>query len=84
VPLILVGGMRSFDVAEGLLKKGVADFISLSRPLIREPDLIRRWKSGDYRRAECESDNLCFGPILKGEGVYCVPARQAGLLGSKT
>jgi 2,4-dienoyl-CoA reductase-like NADH-dependent reductase (Old Yellow Enzyme family) len=84
VPLILVGGIRSFEVAERLLKEDVADFISLSRPLIREPGLIRRWKSGDCRRAACESDNLCFGPILKGEGVYCVPAQQARSSGSRT
>jgi 2,4-dienoyl-CoA reductase-like NADH-dependent reductase (Old Yellow Enzyme family) len=83
LPLILVGGIRSLEVAEALLKNGVADYVSMSRPLIREPGLIRRWRSGDCRRAECESDNLCFGPILKGEGVYCVPARQAGSSGSK-
>ncbi len=76
VPLILVGGIRSFEVAEDLLKQGVTDYISLSRPFIREPDLIQRWKAGDRRRAACESDNLCFGPILKGDGIYCVPARQ--------
>ncbi|MBT8370075.1 MAG: NADH:flavin oxidoreductase, partial [Deltaproteobacteria bacterium] len=37
VPLILVGGNRSFQVAERLINQGVADFISMSRPLIREP-----------------------------------------------
>jgi hypothetical protein len=30
----------------------------MSRPLIREPDLINRWKAGDHRKAECNSDNL--------------------------
>jgi 2,4-dienoyl-CoA reductase-like NADH-dependent reductase (Old Yellow Enzyme family) len=72
VPLILVGGNRSFQVAEQLVTGGIADFISMSRPLIREPDLINRWKSGDLRRSACDSDNLCFGPAVKGEGIYCV------------
>jgi 2,4-dienoyl-CoA reductase-like NADH-dependent reductase (Old Yellow Enzyme family) len=72
VPLMLVGGIRSFAVAEKLVVDGLADYISLSRPLIREPALINRWKSGDLRKATCISDNACFGPTLKGEGLYCI------------
>lgn len=72
IPLILVGGIRSFDVAEGLVRDGVADFISMSRPFIREPGLVNRWKSGDRRRAACVSDNRCFGPPMRGTGFYCV------------
>ena len=72
IPLILVGGIRSFEVAERLVESKVADYISMSRPFIREPDLINRWKAGDRRKAECESDNLCFKPGLEGEGIYCV------------
>jgi 2,4-dienoyl-CoA reductase-like NADH-dependent reductase (Old Yellow Enzyme family) len=72
VPLILVGGIRSFSVAEELIHDGVADFVSLSRPLIREPGLVARWKSGDTAKSECGSCNLCFKPILEGKGVYCV------------
>ena len=72
VPLILVGGNRSFQVAERLIDEGVADYISMSRPLIREPDLINRWKSGDLSRATCLSDNMCYEPARKGVGIYCV------------
>ena len=72
VPLILVGGNRSFQVAEHLVNEGVTDYISLCRPLIREPDLIKRWKSGDLSKATCLSDNMCFEPARKGEGIYCL------------
>jgi 2,4-dienoyl-CoA reductase-like NADH-dependent reductase (Old Yellow Enzyme family) len=72
VPLILVGGMRSFEVAERLVEEGVADYISMSRPFIREPALVNRWKAGDHGRATCKSDNLCFGPGVQGKGIYCV------------
>ena len=72
VPLILVGGNRSFQVAERLIDEGVADYISMSRPFIREPDLINRWKSGDLSRATCLSDNMCYGPARIGDGIYCV------------
>jgi 2,4-dienoyl-CoA reductase-like NADH-dependent reductase (Old Yellow Enzyme family) len=76
VPLMLVGGNRSFPVAERLVNEGVTDYISMSRPLIREPDLINRWKAGDRRKAACKSDNLCFGPARKGEGIYCVTQKR--------
>jgi len=72
LPLILVGGIRSFEVADDLVRKGVADYISMSRPFIREPGLVRRWQEGDRRQATCVSDNRCFKPALLGTGVYCV------------
>ena len=72
VPLILVGGIRSFSVAERLVDDGGTDFVSLCRPLIREPRLVARWKSGDTAKSECGSCNLCFKPIREGNGMYCV------------
>jgi 2,4-dienoyl-CoA reductase-like NADH-dependent reductase (Old Yellow Enzyme family) len=76
VPLILVGGIRSFRVAEKLISEGFADYISMSRPFIREPYLVRRWASGDLRRAKCISDNKCYRTALSGEGLYCVVERS--------
>jgi 2,4-dienoyl-CoA reductase-like NADH-dependent reductase (Old Yellow Enzyme family) len=72
VPLILVGGIRSYEVVKELVEKELADYISLSRPLIREPDLIKRWQSGNTERATCISCNQCFVPIRAGKGMYCV------------
>ncbi len=72
VPLILVGGIRSPDVAEQLVSAGIADYVALSRPLICEPDLPRRWREGDARPSACLSDNRCFGPAVAGEGLRCV------------
>jgi len=72
VPLMLVGGIRSYTVAEQLVDDGMADFISLCRPLIREPHLIRRWQSGDTSRAKCISCNQCFKPARTARGIYCV------------
>jgi 2,4-dienoyl-CoA reductase-like NADH-dependent reductase (Old Yellow Enzyme family) len=72
VPLILVGGIRSPETAERLLEEGVADGFALSRPLIREPGLVKRWQSGDRSPARCLSDNLCFRPGMMGKGIYCV------------
>lgn len=71
IPLILLGGIRSFELAEKLVREGTADFISISRPFIREPGLINRWKSGDLARARCTSDQKCILGGREGKGVYC-------------
>jgi len=72
IPIMLVGGVRSLEVAEELLESGVADLIALSRPLICEPGLLKRWREGDRRPSRCLSCNACFGPALEGHGFYCV------------
>jgi 2,4-dienoyl-CoA reductase-like NADH-dependent reductase (Old Yellow Enzyme family) len=84
-PLMLVGGIRTFETAERLVNEGVTDYIALCRPLIREPDLIARWKSGDRRPALCLSDGGCFKPALEGRGVSCVvEARERAWKGSSS
>ncbi len=72
LPLILVGGIRSLATAETLLAEGVCDCVAMSRPLIREPDLVARWRSGDASDAACVSCDGCFGPGMQGLGVQCV------------
>lgn len=72
IPLVLVGGIKSFETAYQIIEDGIADCISMSRCLLREPDLVSRWQNGDLRTAECKSDNLCFTPGFEGKGVYCV------------
>jgi 2,4-dienoyl-CoA reductase-like NADH-dependent reductase (Old Yellow Enzyme family) len=76
VPLILVGGIRSFHLADRLVNGGYADYISMSRPFIREPGLIKRWESGDFQKAKCVSDNQCRGPVLAGEALHCVVEKR--------
>ena len=84
-PVIVVGGLRSYDVAAGVIRRGEADYIALARPLIWEPDLPRRWSEGDESRARCISCNGCFKPGLKEGGIHCVvdaierEAREASL-----
>jgi 2,4-dienoyl-CoA reductase-like NADH-dependent reductase (Old Yellow Enzyme family) len=71
-PVLTVGGIRSIEVAEEILRKEEAEYISLSRPFIREPGLAMRWQSGDRTPAACISCNGCFKPGLKEGGIYCV------------
>lgn len=70
-PVILVGGVRSVEVIEGLYTEGTAQFFSMSRPFISEPDLIKRWSSGDKRKARCASCNKCFATASRAKRIYC-------------
>jgi 2,4-dienoyl-CoA reductase-like NADH-dependent reductase (Old Yellow Enzyme family) len=75
-PLMVVGGFRSFDVAQRAVSADGMDYISMARPLIREPGLPKRWLSGDHGPARCISCNQCFIPGLKEGGIYCVTERK--------
>ena len=71
VPLILIGGIRSLDVIEEILAEGSADFVSLSRPLIREPDLPNKWLTGRGKNTcECISCNGCYASVMMNR-VHC-------------
>jgi 2,4-dienoyl-CoA reductase-like NADH-dependent reductase (Old Yellow Enzyme family) len=64
--VILVGGLRSVEVMERAITDGVADFVSLARPLIREPDLVAEIEQGRRGEFACTSCNIC----LMHEGVH--------------
>ena len=76
VPLILVGGIRSFQVAADIVDKGDADYISMSRPFVREPELVNRWKAGDLSKSSCISCNQCLVPGIAGQPIYCVADKK--------
>jgi len=70
LPIALVGGFRSLQVMEDVLEAGDADFISMCRPLICEPDLPKRLRQGLQERSSCISGNRCW-PERPGEGIGC-------------
>jgi 2,4-dienoyl-CoA reductase-like NADH-dependent reductase (Old Yellow Enzyme family) len=81
-PLAVVGGMRSLPVMERAVESGATNCIAICRPLIREPDLIKRWKEGDTRPAGCLSCRGCMktNKDLKSE----IRCRQLGKAEGKT
>ena len=79
LPIILVNGLRSAAAMREVVESGAADFVSLCRPLIVEPDLPRRIRLGETTVAKCRSCRRCW-PERMGEGARC---RNAALVGSR-
>jgi 2,4-dienoyl-CoA reductase-like NADH-dependent reductase (Old Yellow Enzyme family) len=59
IPVIVVGGFRTGQEIFSTIKKGYADFISLCRPFICEPDFANKlYADGNYV-SKCISCNTC-------------------------
>jgi 2,4-dienoyl-CoA reductase-like NADH-dependent reductase (Old Yellow Enzyme family) len=75
-PVMGVGGFRSYEVCEKAIQEDGIDYITMSRPFIREPDLVSRWKRGDTAKARCISCNRCFKAAAEEGGIYCVAEKE--------
>ncbi|HIJ60509.1 MAG TPA: NADH:flavin oxidoreductase [Nitrospirae bacterium] len=75
IPIILVGGIKSKNVAEKMITDGYADAVSMSRALIREPNLPNKFMEGK-EKADCISCNGCTR-FLKLDYVRCVEKELA-------
>ena len=70
LPILLVGGFRSRPMMDEVLDAGDADFISLARPLLCEPDLPNRMRLRGQEESACISANYCW-PEKPGDGIAC-------------
>jgi len=70
LPLALVGGFRTKNVMEAVLTSGDADFISMCRPLISEPNFPKLLKAGVKDKSRCISSNNCWAEDA-GVGIAC-------------
>lgn len=85
VPVMLAGGLRSFELMEEIVQTGDADFVALSRPLIREPGLINEWENGGRKKSSCISCNKCIGCLLEAQMVECRgPKKEDKKIGTTT
>jgi len=71
VPVFGLGGFRTLRAMERCVAEGRADLISLSRPLVRDPFLIRKFRTGEVGRSACISCNKCLNP----RGISCSELR---------
>jgi len=67
IPVFGLGGIRTLAVAERIVRDGLVDLVSLSRPLIRDPFLVKHFREGRETKSACISCNKCFHP----RGIRC-------------
>ncbi len=70
IPVIVVGGIHKTDDMEKILAESKADFISMCRPFICEPDLAKKLKNGQ-KSAKCIMCNYC-GLVIEKEPTKCL------------
>ncbi len=72
VPVIAVGRIHDPVRAERILAGGRADFIAMGRPLLADPDLPRKLRSGQARRVRrCISCENCIDAMEQRLSVDC-------------
>jgi len=72
-PVITAGKIWDPALAEEILRSEKADLIALSRPLLADPDLPRKWKEGRLDEVRpCIADNKgCLGRLYQNLEVRC-------------
>jgi len=73
IPILGLGGIRTFSVMEKMVEEGKVDFISMSRPFIRDPFLVKKFRTGEIDQSECISCNSCMNP----RGISCPHVKES-------
>lgn len=71
IPLFVVGGFRKVAQMEETLEKQYADCISMSRPFIREPFIVKKIREGKTEAVACVSCNRCLAAVVNNIPVRC-------------
>lgn len=71
MPLMVVGGLRQVARMDEVVKKGWADFISMSRPFVKQPNIVNRIKKGKADSVSCSSCNRCFAAVANSMPLQC-------------
>ena len=70
VPVILVGGMRRLADMEKILSDGMADAVSMCRPFIMDPYLVKKFREGVTDYSACTSCNGCL-QSMRQRNMHC-------------
>ncbi|MGS0729513.1 NADH:flavin oxidoreductase, partial [Shewanella sp. 0m-11] len=68
VPIITVGGLADICAIEEIAASTNIQFFALSRPLLAEPHLLKRWSEGSTAEVDCERCSKC----RTKRGNFCV------------
>lgn len=72
IPVFGLGGFRTFSFMEQAVSSNRVDLISLSRPFIQDPYIVKKFRAGEIKKSACISCNGCFNP----RGISCAENRR--------
>ena len=67
IPVIVVGGIRSLEEMVSILENEQANYISLCRPLIIEPNLVNKLKQGKQKESKCIDCAFCLLGVISNQ-----------------
>ncbi len=60
IPVIVVGGIRKLNDIEQIIGNNMADYVSMARPFIIEPDIVNKFKAESQTASECLECGHCI------------------------
>ena len=71
IPVMLVGGLRKVEDMKKVIELGIADAVSMCRPFIMDPGLVKKLKNSLADESKCTSCNQCMLKMGQGK-LECV------------
>jgi 2,4-dienoyl-CoA reductase-like NADH-dependent reductase (Old Yellow Enzyme family) len=60
IPVIVVGGIASLSDIVDITESGKADFVSMCRPFVIEPNIVKKFQQGAAEYSRCIRCNYCM------------------------
>lgn len=71
VPLAYLGGVKSADNVARCMAEGF-EAVVIARALLREPDLVTKWRNHPEEPSLCDNCNSCIAYIYHPAGTWCI------------
>lgn len=80
VPVMASGRINDPGLAEEILARGDADFVAIARPLLADPDFVRKAREGrtDEIRPCIACNQGCFDMVFEWKPIFCLMNARVG------